>query len=302
MIATESVPTTGLRRAFFGPAGLRAGWRVLMFIVLMAAFEFASGPLLNKLHALFGEGETAGAWLVLKSILFLYVLLVVLILGKFENRGLTDYGLPLRKIFGKDFWAGTLWGCGLLSVNFILMAVTHAYSFGSIALSSIQIIKFGSLWAAANLMVGLAEEFVFRGYLLYWLTRGIGFWPSAIVTSALFGLTHFDVPGEPWPAVANIALLSLLLCLALQRTGNLWFAIGSHMSFDWALTFFFSVTPNTQGHLFNSSLHGSKWLTGGSAGPEGNIFNVFLVPLGILLLAKAYPHVKYPANGRTVSD
>ena len=151
-------------------------------------------------------------------------------------------------------------------------------------------------------MVGLAEEFVFRGYLLYWLTRGIGFWPSAIVTSALFGLTHFDVPGEPWTAVANIALLSLLLCFALRRTGDLWFAIGSHMSFDWALAFFYSVIPNAQGHLFNSSLHGSKWLTGASAGPEGNIFNVFLVPLGIFLLAKAYPHVKYPANECTVSD
>jgi len=51
---------------------------------------------------------------------------------------------------------------------------------------------------------------------------------------------------------------------------------------------FFYSTDRTQaqGHLFNSALHGSKWLTGGTAGPEGNAFNVFLVAAGTLLLSK----------------
>jgi hypothetical protein len=49
-----------------------------------------------------------------------------------------------------------------------------------------------------------------------------------------------------------------------------------------------------QCHLFNASLHGSKWLTGGEAGPEGNLFNVFLVAAGILLFSRIYPQVKYP--------
>jgi hypothetical protein len=50
------------------------------------------------------------------------------------------------------------------------------------------------------------------------------------------------------------------------------------------------------GYLFNASLHGNPWLTGGRAGPEGSIFNVFLVAAGILLLSKVYPRVKYPAT------
>jgi len=28
-----------------------------------------------------------------------------------------------------------------------------------------------------------------------------------------------------------------------------------------------------QGHLSNASLHGAKWLTGGTVGPEGSIFS-----------------------------
>jgi hypothetical protein len=54
------------------------------------------------------------------------------------------------------------------------------------------------------------------------------------------------------------------------------------------------VISSVHGYLFNATLHGSKWLTGGTAGPEGNIFNMFLVAAGILLLSKRYPRVKYP--------
>jgi uncharacterized protein len=232
--------------------------------------------------------------LFVKTVLFIYVLIVVLVIGALEHRSLAEYGLPLRKIFAKDRWTGALWGFGILTANIALMVLTRAYSFGTVALPSAQIVKYGVLWAAADLMVGMAEEFVFRGYLLFTLTRGMGFWPASVLTSALFGLTHLDVPGEPWTAITNIALLSLLLCMALRRTGSLWFAIGSHMAFDWGLAFFYSCNPSAQGHLFNASLHGNQWLTGGTAGPEGNIFTVFLVAAGILLLSRIYPRAKYP--------
>ena len=288
--------TNHIRHVFYGPSGLRAGWRAMAFVILMAAFESQSGYLLNLEHKFFGEGESAAGWMFVKTVLFIYVIVVASIIGAFEHRSLAEYGLPLRKIFGKDFWAGALWGFGLLTANFILMSLLRVYSFGTLALPAMQIAKYGVLWAAADLMVAMAEEFVFRGYLLYTLTRGMGFWPTAILTSALFGLVHLDVPGEPWTAVTNIALLSLLLCLALRRTGNLWFAIGSHMAFDWGLAFFYSSNPSAHGHLFNASLHGNRWLTGGTAGPEGNILNVLLVPAGILLLCKVYPEVKYPAS------
>jgi uncharacterized protein len=112
------------------------------------------------------------------------------------------------------------------------------------------------------------------------------------LTSILFGLAHLDT-SAPWQAITNIALLALFLCLALRRTGNLWFGIGSHMAFDWGLSFFYSCDPGTHGHLSSAALHGSAALTGGQAGPEGNIFNVFLVVAAILLLSKVYPLAKY---------
>jgi uncharacterized protein len=85
--------------------------------------------------------------------------------------------------------------------------------------------------------------------------------------------------------------------MSLLRTGNLWFAIGCHMAFDWGDAFFFSsASAQVQGHLLSASVHGSKWHTGGGAGLEGNIFNVFLVAAAIFLFSRVYPQLKYPAE------
>ncbi len=291
--STQGTGTNALVRTFCGPAGLRAGWRALVFLLLMALGEWQGSSVIKAEHKLFGAGESAEGWLFEKAILFVFVLIVVLVIGAFEHRSLREYGLPLRKAFGKNFWAGALWGFGILTANVVFMFAIGAYSFGQIALPISQIVKYGLLWLAANSAVALSEEFAFRGYLQFTLTRGMRFWPASAVTSILFGLAHLD-RSAPWQDIANIALWAVFLCLALRRTGNLWFGIGSHMSFDWGLSFFYSCDASVRGHLSNASMHGSLWLTGGAAGPEGNIFNVFLVAAAILLLLKVYPQVKYP--------
>jgi uncharacterized protein len=298
MTATGPAQTTNrlsLRYALCGPSGLRAGWRALgFFILLFAAVESQLGYILKVEHHVFGERESPGGVLFEKALLFGCTLILTLIVGAFEHRSLADYGLPLQKILGKDFWAGALWGFGILTANIGLMILSRAYSFGIVALTASGILGQAFLWAVAYLAVGIAEEFAFRGYLQYTLTQGMGFWPASIVTSTLFGLIHLDVQA-PWQAIANIAVLALFVCMALRRTGSLWFPIGSHMAFDWGDAFFYSAhRTQVQGHLFNASLHGSPWLSGGAAGPEGNIFNLFLVVAGMLLLSRTYPQVKYP--------
>ena len=291
----QSINRISLRYALYGPSGLRTGWRALgFFILLFAAVESQVGYILKVEHQVFGEGETPGGVLFEKVLLFGCTLILTLIVGVFEHRSLADYGLPLQKILGKDFWAGALWGFGIITANIGLMVLSRAYSFGTIALTASGILKQAFLWMAAYLAVGIAEEFAFRGYLQYTLTWGMGFRPASVVTSILFGLIHLDVQA-PWQAIANIAVLALFVCMALRRTGSLWFPIGCHMTFDWGDAFFYSADrTQVQGHLFNASLHGSPWFSGGVAGPEGNIFNLFLVAAGMLLLSRIYPQVKYP--------
>jgi hypothetical protein len=185
----------------------------------------------------------------------------------------------------------------MLSFIVGMMVATHAYSFGGLALSPLSVLKFGFLWAVGFLMVGLFEEFAFRGYMQFTLTTGLGFWPAAAITCAVFAGLHLGNPGENWIGAVEIVLIALFLCLALRRTGNLWFAIGWHMAFDWGESFFYS-TPNSgihaTGHMLNASLMGSKWLSGGSVGPEASVFDLVVTIAGILLLARIYPEAKYP--------
>jgi CAAX protease family protein len=69
-------------------------------------------------------------------------------------------------------------------------------------------------------------------------------------------------------------MFGLFCCLTLHRTGNLWFAVGFHASWDWGESFFYSVPDSGEiavGHLLSSTFHGPDWLTGGSVGPEGSV-------------------------------
>ncbi|MGC2109444.1 MAG: CPBP family intramembrane glutamic endopeptidase, partial [Candidatus Korobacteraceae bacterium] len=205
--------------------------------------------------------------------------------------------LPARGLLGRNFWMGALWGFVMLSTIIALMTLTHAYSFGGLALPPLAIVKYGLFWAFAFLMVGFFEEFTFRGYVQFTLTWGMGFWPATAVTCLIFALGHYNNPGENWVGVVEIVLIAFFLCFALRRTGSLWFAIGWHMAFDWGESFFYS-TPNSgipaTGHMLNASLSGSKWLSGGSVGPEASVFDLIVTVAGILLLAKIYPRARYP--------
>jgi membrane protease YdiL (CAAX protease family) len=92
---------------------------------------------------------------------------------------------------------------------------------------------------------------------------------------------------------AGVVMIGLVFAFALRRTGNLWLVVGWHASFDFGETFLYSV-PNSgivlEGHLSNASLHGARWLTGGTVGPEGSVFS--FLTMGILALAI---HVLFPS-------
>jgi len=284
------------RTVFVGPQGLRAGWRLLVFVVLVVVLFTAALPLQKLLARRLGSGFSPPSVIVGEAINFGIILLATLIMGRFQRRTLSDYGLPLRLALGKQFWAGGLWGFAMVSVLVGLMAASHVYSPGGLALSPARVVEFGLLWGVGFLLVGLFEESAFRGYMQFTLTSGMGFWPAALFTCLLFAGAHLGNGGENLVGVAEIVLIALFLCLALRRTGNLWFAIGWHMAFDWGESFFYS-TPNSgihaTGHMLNARLMGSKWLSGGSVGPEASVFDVAVTIAGILLLAKLYPEAKY---------
>ena len=214
------------------------------------------------------------------------------VMSRLEKRSFADYGLPLRGAFGKLFWLGVLFGLAEISAVVGAMAALGCYHFGWIVLPMPQVLHWLVFWAAFFLLVGFYEEFAFRGYVQFTLSMGLGFWPAAVLLSVAFGMVHIFNPGENWVGIAGIVVTGLFWCFTLRRTGSLWFAIGMHASFDFGETFLYSVPDSGvvfPGHLSNATLAGPAWITGGSAGPEGSVFDFVSLLLFFYAVHKLFP-------------
>jgi membrane protease YdiL (CAAX protease family) len=148
-------------------------------------------------------------------------------------------------------------------------------------------------------LLGFAEEFAYRGYSQTTLSDGMGFWPAAVLLSAIFGAVHyFFKPMENWMDGLSVGLFGLFWCFTLRRTGTLWFAIGFHAMSDYADMVLFAQ-PNTgnngqslTGHLLNISYHGPEWLTGGPRGTEASALEFLILAFMFLAFARVYPRLE----------
>ena len=285
------------REVFVGPDGMYAGTRWLIYLLMGGTVLVIEGALLHFVHPQAG----GPVWwsMVTQIIMLLAAILPGFVMARIEGRPFGDFGLPARGAFGRNFWVGTLWGIAGLTVMMLGLRATGAFTFGPLNLHGRRIAKFALYYAVFFLLTGFFEEFLLRGYSQWVLTRGMSFWPAAALLSISFGVLHGANPGEAKTGLVAAGLIGFFLCLTLRRTGDLWWAVGFHMSWDWGESYLYSV-PNSgavlPGHLLNSSLHGPVWLAGGSVGPEGS-YLVFVV-LGALwvLFDRAYPEVKYGAR------
>jgi uncharacterized protein len=284
-----------LIKVFIGPNGLRAGWRLLLFslIVLIVGFLLVSivrGAARGLAPRSFMLGEGVG---------LLSVVAAGAVMAGIERRSFADYALPLRGALGIRFWFGALWGFAALSGLLLAIRVRHGFSFGTVALGGSRAAGYAALWAIAFLLVGLFEEFLVRGYALYTLTTGMGFWPSAVLLSVIFGAGHLRNPGESWAGGLSATLIGLFFCFTVRRTGDLWFAIGVHAMWDYSQSFLYSVPDSgamVEGHLLNSSFHGPAWLTGGSVGPEGSALVFVVIGVMFVMFDRLYPEARFPSG------
>ncbi|HEX3820917.1 MAG TPA: type II CAAX endopeptidase family protein [Candidatus Sulfotelmatobacter sp.] len=270
---------------FRGPNGIRAGWRVLVFLAISAGLGLFL-VLGFALASLRKTGLTALSQLtplglsISEGAIFFLTAVPTLIMSRIERRRFGQYGLPLRSAFGGNFWIGVLVGFVSISACLFGIFAFHGFHLTGLAIHGSEILSATVAWGITFILVGLAEEFSFRGYLQFTLTTGMGFWPSAILLSLLFAGAHGANPGESNTGLLSVVMFGLLFCFFLRRTGNLWFPVGFHAGWDWAQTFFYGVPDSgilPYHNLFNCSFNGPSWLTGGSVGPEASVFTFIVL-------------------------
>ena len=286
-----AVQPSYVRTVFFGPDGLRAGWGLAFYVGMFYPLQFVASRWAGSL-----ELGGSGLWSMMLAEFGVLVAAFVpsVVLARVEGRAWGNYGLPGRKAFGKLFWVGAVWGFASITLLLGVMYGLRVFEIGHLAMHGVRIAKLAVFWAVMFLLVGFFEEFLLRGYSQFTLTRAIGFWPSAVLLSCVFGLIHWQNAGEQWMGLVAAAMIGFFFCLTLRRTGSLWFAVGFHAAWDWGETFVYSVPDSGTlfpGHLLKSSFHGSRWLTGGMVGPEGSLLCFVVIAVVWAGFARMYPGV-----------
>jgi len=286
-----------LNTVFRGPNGIRAGWRLLIFLAilagLMAVLFLIVATIKHGKGARFGglSQLTPSALSLSEGVSFLLVALAAVIMARIEHRRWGQYGLPILSAFKKDFWIGGVAGFAAISGCLLAIFGLHGFRITGLNLHGSMIPFATAAWCVTFVIVGLSEEFTFRGYPLFTLTTGMGFWPSAILLSLLFGLAHSPNPGESKAGLGSVVLFGLLFCLFARRRGDLWWAVGFHAGWDWGQTFFYGVPDSglkPYHNLFDSAFSGPTWLTGGTVGPEASIFTPIALLIVAIIFARIY--------------
>ena len=323
----EAEPTpTNPNTIFFGSNGLRAGWGLLTFILLLVAISFAASYTIKSLQPKTPSTQSqSSSKEALPKVFFLTeglstaaVLLVTFLMARIERRPFGTFGLGGTRPIA-HFLQGLISGVFCLSLLVFTLHLTGYLHFDSRLLAAPAALRYALIWALGFTLVAFLEETLLRGYLQYTLARGLaaiyksllnthhhrplGFWTSALILSFVFGLGHGSNPGESPIGLLAAGLAGLVFSLALYRTGSLWWALGAHASWDWAQSFLYGVADSgtmVQGHLFATHPTGTPLLSGGLTGPEGSIFVLptlaLLAAITLLTSTPPLPRISAPAD------
>ncbi len=304
-----------LRKVFVGSDGLRAGWSVLIFVLIFAAVVWIGNLAIQKMHPVTAPTNAASEislyfGFVEETLSAFAALLATWILAKIERRG-RSYGFGgVNK--GELFVAGLVSGLLLISLLVLILwkggvlVIERRLMFGT------ELWRYGVLWFLAFLLVGISEESLSRGLLLYTLTRGLaglyrvvfktrlsatlGFWTAAVIMSLVFYLGHTRNPGESPVGLLAVFVGGMFFCYAVWRTGSIWWGIGMHAAWDWGQSFLFGVADSglmVQHHLLATHPQGNPVVSGGTTGPEGSILIVGVLAVGSVVIFLTLPRGKY---------
>lgn len=262
---------------------LRSGWRLAIFCAAYFANLGALYATIGAMFVLFNVSNpnarlsgTLG-YLLQSFMLFSTALVIGWACGRlFEDLPLRALGWARHRGWLRDLLLGTLVGVVSLLVAALIVTVFRGFQF-SIAptVSSVAFVKtfFGS--AVIFILAAAAEEMLFRGYPLQTMMRALPFLVAVIPSSVLFAYVHLDNPNVAWGfTFINTTLAGFWLAVAYLRTRSLWFPLGLHWAWNWAMGALLGlpvsgITSLTRAPLFRATDNGPAWLTGGAYGIEG---------------------------------
>jgi membrane protease YdiL (CAAX protease family) len=286
------------RQLFINQVGrLRSGWRLLIFACLnfLAFFVLTMGA--RVLYAIAVRvAPTREINDFLSNIIYRCVVLgAALIAGYVCARWLE--GLPWRSLglwfharWLRHFLVGSAVGVASLALAAGIAAagggLRFSFSGRAVVFSVIQTLFFTAI---LFVVAALAEEAAFRGYPLQTMARANLAALGAIITSVWFAAGHFLNPNfEYGLPLVNLILAGFWFSVAFLRARSLWFPLGIHWAWNWALGSVFGLpvsgTRLVPHPLMEGRDLGPSWLTGGDFGIEGGVAATFAILVSTVVI------------------
>lgn len=283
---------------------LRAGWRILIFIIIFWIFA----AVIFLLKPLFGE-VTKKAFLQDYSLIIVAVLafgatVSVTLARKFlDKRSFVSLGLKVNKKTFKDLFFGFLLSGLMAGLFFALMLALDQIRFNgfnfdtenSLAGQPFDFVTYMSVVSAGSLallllehiLVSYWEELVFRGYLLQNMIDGMGIKIAIVISCLIYGLIHASNPNAGLLSSLIIVLFGFLRIYGYLTTKMLWLSMGMHIGWNFfqGPIFGFAASGHTKSTLIDITINpGTPWLSGGEFGPEGSIAIIPIIALALLVM------------------
>jgi uncharacterized protein len=274
--------------------GIRLTWKLAGIILMLLALS--SGALLVLATAALIGGVPPeriearliewGLWIQQPVMLGVVALFAFV----FDRFGLADFGLKGRRDGLRQFFFGLFLGAALISLAFVMLYAAGWLSSGGYAWRGAPFSAVGGALLYGALLfalVGISEEFFFRGYFLQ---NHTGSRLHAVLVSAFFfAALHLINPHLRVLGLVNIAAAGILFAYMYLWSGSLYMPAGAHISWNFVMgdIFNFPVSGLARRGLLDVAVTGPEWLTGGEFGLEGGLIATLLLAAG-LLASRAY--------------
>ncbi|MGD9486429.1 MAG: lysostaphin resistance A-like protein [Calditrichaceae bacterium] len=282
---------------------LRAGWRILIFIMmfwLFSAMILAIKPLLGEISKKeFLENYS----IVILSILAIGASIAVPLARRLlDKRSFVSLGLKIDKSATQDivfgfFLSGLMAGLvfslmiilGLIEYNGIKVGNSHELNDqSSYFVRFMSVISIGSLsiLLLETILVGYWEELVFRGYLFQNMIAGMGMKLAIAISCLIYGLIHSTNPNAGLLSSSIIVLFGLLRIYGYLATKMLWLSIGMHIGWNFfqGPIFGYAASGHKKATLIDQTATSPDWLSGGAFGPEGSVIVIPIIILALLII------------------
>ena len=282
------------------PWDMPSGAGVLWALVALVSGSLLVGALLApQVHTgLVALGRAVAEWSFLRDLSFERVasrcVLVSIAVGFLPSmrragaRNLADLGLVRERGWP---WRIGLWA--FLGMGSILLVLAGGWVLGAYVPSNrigVRDLFSVAMFAWGALFVGIIEEIFFRGALYGGIRKVFGPFVGMLVSSLLFSIVHFAKPVPQigiakahwysglqlvpdtfriihasyhyFPYALTLLLMGIVLCVAVERTGSLFAAIGLHTGWIWAMRATQSFLSSNEGKLETFFGRGGDLATG----------------------------------------